>query len=270
MERVFDESEAPPERCDPRRWTAVVPAAGLATRLGHDLPKILYPVAGRAILAWLLDLLDLRCARIVLVLSPAGFGVVPPVARGLATRSEIVCVVQESARGMGDAVLRAEAAVATTNVLVVWGDQVTLRGQTLDRLCALHERRPDATLTLATVLRPEPYIHFGRDDEGRIVRVYQRREEAIPVDVGENDCGVFAFASRPLFERLREADAAPLAVGARERNLLPLFPTLETHEGAVATLRLHDVEETLGVNTPEDGIRAAAILMQRGTVHAGG
>ena len=187
------------------------------------------------------------------------------VARGLAVRTEVVCVVQETPRGMGDAVLRAAPAVETANVLVVWGDQVTLRGRTLDRLRDPARRPgPDPTLTLATVLRRDPYIHVARDDRGRIARVYQRRDGTIPVAVGENDCGVFAFAARPLFARLREAGAAALPPEERERTLLPLFPRFETHEGAVATLRVRDDDETLGVNTVEDAARAAAVLARRG------
>jgi len=270
MQGVFDENDVPPGPCDPRGWTAIVPAAGLGARLGYDAPKLLYPIADRPILAWLLDLLAPRCARVVLVLSPDGARLVPEVARSLRTGAEIVGVVQETARGMGDAVLLAEPAVTTANVLVVWGDQVTLRDRTVDRLRTLHERRPHPTLTLATVLRRDPYIHVGRDDRGRIVRVYQRRDEPIPVTVGENDCGVFAFASRTLFARLREAGAQPLSLGERERTLLPLFPAFETHPGAVATLRLHDPEEALGVNTVEEAARAATILIGRGAAHAGG
>jgi bifunctional UDP-N-acetylglucosamine pyrophosphorylase/glucosamine-1-phosphate N-acetyltransferase len=262
---VFDETDVQAAACDPGGWTGIVPAAGLGSRLGSDAPKILYPVAGRSILEWLLDLLGPRCGRVVLVLSPRGVGSVSEAVRGIAARTDVVCMVQRTPRGMGDAVLCAEPAVTTENVLVVWGDQVTLSGRTLDRLRTLHEGRPHPTLTLATVLRRDPYIHIARDDGGRIARVYQRRDGTIPVAVGENDCGVFAFAARPLFARLREADAAPLAPGERERTLLPLFPDFETHEGAVATLRVHDDDETLGVNTVEDAARAAAVLARRGS-----
>ena len=39
----------------PECWTAIVPAAGRGSRLGFDQPKILFPVAGRPILDWLLE-----------------------------------------------------------------------------------------------------------------------------------------------------------------------------------------------------------------------
>src|SRR5512144_2852454 len=56
----------------PGAWTAIVPAAGRGTRLGYELPKILFPIAGRPMLAWLLDLLAPHCERLVFVLSPEG------------------------------------------------------------------------------------------------------------------------------------------------------------------------------------------------------
>ena len=55
---------------DPALWTALIPAAGRGTRLGWHLPKILYPVAGRPILAWLLDLLAPLCSGFVFAIAP--------------------------------------------------------------------------------------------------------------------------------------------------------------------------------------------------------
>ena len=57
-------------------WTAIVPAAGRGSRLGSDRPKILYPVANRLLLEWLLDFLEPYCSRLVFVLSPGGMATV--------------------------------------------------------------------------------------------------------------------------------------------------------------------------------------------------
>jgi UDP-N-acetylglucosamine pyrophosphorylase len=51
---------------DPGQWTAVIPAAGRGSRLGFHRPKILYPVAGRPILDWLLDFLVPTVRRLYL------------------------------------------------------------------------------------------------------------------------------------------------------------------------------------------------------------
>ncbi|MCI0668273.1 MAG: hypothetical protein L0Y38_04020 [Methylococcaceae bacterium] len=48
LDEVFDEVA---ESGMHRNWTAVIPAAGKGSRLGHPLPKILFPVLERPIAA---------------------------------------------------------------------------------------------------------------------------------------------------------------------------------------------------------------------------
>jgi bifunctional N-acetylglucosamine-1-phosphate-uridyltransferase/glucosamine-1-phosphate-acetyltransferase GlmU-like protein len=177
-------------------------------------------------------------------------------------------VIQEHPTGMADAVRLAGPSVRTDCALVVWGDQVTLRPETISACAALHERRATATLTLATVMKADPYIDIERDAEDRIVRVRQAREGEVERPIGENDCGLFLFSTKALFATL---DAAlEQAKGARtgEANLLPLLPAFEQGRGSVATVRLDDPDETLGVNTPAEAAAVARILAARRR-HAG-
>ena len=53
-------------------WTTVIPAAGRGTRLDFEKPKVLFPLAGRLILDWLLDLFEPRSGRVIIVASPSG------------------------------------------------------------------------------------------------------------------------------------------------------------------------------------------------------
>jgi len=246
---------------NPSRWTAIIPAAGRGSRLASDQPKILYPVLGRPILSWLLDALGPVCGGTVLVVSPAGRPAVEPVAHSLGKSLDIV--IQEHPTGMADAVQRARAATRTEFVLVVWGDQVTLRSETIQACAALHERRPNATLTLATVMKSGPYIDVERDAEGRIIRVRQAREGEVERTVGENDCGLFLFTAANLFHVLESAVVGARGERTGETNLLQMLPAFERGPGSVATVRLSDAEETLGVNTPAEAAAAAAILAKR-------
>lgn len=251
---------------DPARWTAVIPAAGRGSRLGYDRPKVLYPLLGRPILDWLLDLVTAVATRVVVVASPSG---ATDIARHLATRSDIASaiVIQPEPTGMADAVLRTRDAVRTPHCLVVWGDQVTLRTDTLRACARLHESAADTGLTLPTVLRPDPYIHLRRDSTGRLVGVEQAREAPILVPIGENDCGLFCFSASALFSRLEEAQhvAAARGAGTGEFNLLQVLPQFEDEAGYVRTLRIADISETWGVNTPVEAERAARMLAARFT-----
>ena len=68
-------------------WTALIPAAGRGSRLHFAGPKILYPILGKPILTWLIDLLTPLCRDLVVVLSPQGAGQVQPLLEPLGSRA---------------------------------------------------------------------------------------------------------------------------------------------------------------------------------------
>jgi bifunctional N-acetylglucosamine-1-phosphate-uridyltransferase/glucosamine-1-phosphate-acetyltransferase GlmU-like protein len=148
---------------------------------------------------------------------------------------------------------------------VIWGDQATLRRQTIAKCMSWHEARQNATLTLPTIIRDAPYIDIERDDEGRICRVRQAREGEIERPRGENDCGLFCFTTSILFAELRRASSSTHGLGrsSGEINLLQILPLFEQGAGSVGTLRITDVSETLGVNTRRDALDAERVLADR-------
>ena len=233
----------------------VIPAAGLGSRLGAGVPKVLVPVAGAPMLDRLLDLYRSAVERVVVVAGPSFES---EVKRHVAARPEydrIDCVVQPSPTGMLDAILLAMPVVERhqpASVWVTWCDQVTVHPRTIDRLVALTGgNRPDP-LILPTVTRRHPYIHFDRDEAGRITRVRHRREgDAMPV-TGESDMGLFAMSASTYRERLPEY-AREMEAGAAtgERNFLPFIPWLARTE-RVTTFPCEDPMEAVGINTPEE------------------
>jgi bifunctional UDP-N-acetylglucosamine pyrophosphorylase/glucosamine-1-phosphate N-acetyltransferase len=249
-----------PSRVDPSQWSAVIPAAGRGSRLGFHLPKILYPVAGRPILDWLLDLVAPHCARLIFVVSPDGAATVAPeLARRLPGRFEVV--VQETPTGMGDAVSLALPKVATPHVAVMWGDQVALRPGSVESCLRLHQGPLEPDITCPTVIRTNPYIHVVRDATGRIVSLLQAREGDAMPSTGESDAGFFCFRTarlRRLLEHLR-ADTAGIGSSTGEFNLLPVVP-LAARDGLVLTPRLLCLEETVGINAVQDVARVEAFL----------
>jgi len=252
---------APPRQpVDPACWTAVIPAAGRGTRLGFSRPKILYPLGGRPILHWLLDFLVPNCASLVFVLSPEGAGEVTAALERRIPRRFTVAI-QETPTGMGDAVALALPHVRTRHAAVVWGDQVALRQESVETCMRLHQGPLQPSVTCPTVLRANPYIHFDRDEAGRLVGLRQAREgDAMPV-TGESDTGFFCFettALRRLLDRLRVASDG-VGTATREFNLLPVIP-LAAQQEVVLTPRVMRLEETVGVNTSEDAAIVEAYL----------
>jgi HAD superfamily hydrolase (TIGR01509 family) len=250
---------------DPSLWSAVIPAAGRGSRLGFHRPKILYPVAGRPILDWLLDGIEPHCASLVFVLSPDGAAeVAVELDRRIAGRYQIA--IQPSPTGMGDAVSIGLEHVHSEHVAVVWGDQVALRPRSVAVTLALHQGPLEADLTCPTVLRPQPYIHIERDDAGSIIGLRQAREGDTMPPEGESDTGFFCFrtdALRGWLEQMRHDDAA-LGRDTGEFNLLPVIP-LAARQGRVLTPRHMRVEETVGVNSAGDAGRVEDFLIGHGS-----
>lgn len=237
----------------PAEWTAVIPAAGRASRLGFDKPKILYPVAGRTILEWLLDLMAPGCSRVVIVLSPGGREVVEPeLARLIPGRFETV--IQEEPRGMGDAVQAALTAVRTPRVALVWGDQVALRRNSVEACLRLHAGPLEPAVTCPTVWREHPYIHFDRDEAGTIAGLRQAREGDVMPDRGESDTGFFCFQATDLRGLLAagQADASEIGRATGELNFLPVIPLAARRGLTVLTPHLMTLEETVGINSAAD------------------
>jgi bifunctional N-acetylglucosamine-1-phosphate-uridyltransferase/glucosamine-1-phosphate-acetyltransferase GlmU-like protein len=248
-------------KVDPALWSAIVPAAGRGSRLGFNRPKILYPVAGRMILEWLLELLLPYCHSIVLVLSPEGSSEVAPELERIAP-GRCKVAVQEQPTGMGDAVEVGARAVSTAHAIAVWGDQVALRPLTIEAILRLQQGPLVPVATVPTLMVRSPYIHFPRDENGNIAAVLQAREgDEMPME-GESDAGVFCFRSNELKTLLGELHDSPAATGrnTREFNFLPIIPLAAQTGRLVLTPRLLSAEETIGVNNADDARRLEEFL----------
>lgn len=234
---------------NPALWTALIPAAGRGTRLGFDQPKILFPIAGRTILEWLVELLRPLCSRFVLVLSPSGREPVEQVASTLVP-GRFQIAVQPSPSGMADAIRCGLALVETPDTMIVWGDQVALRPESLDFAMRVHQGPAHPAATCPTLLRDRPYIHLERDASGRVRRVLQAREGDSLPQHGESDSGVFLFRTSALRELLPRLLASSDCIGNKthELNFLPIFTMLDD----LITLPIMTEAESVGVNSAAD------------------
>lgn len=246
----------------PPLWTALIPAAGRGSRLGFDKPKILFPIAGKSILEWLVDLLHPLCSQFVFVLSPQGRELVEAVACRLLPGCHRIAQ-QIEPRGMADAIGCGLPAVETPNALIVWGDQVALRPASLDLAMRIHQGPALPEATCPTLWRDRPYIHFERDAGSRVIRVLQQREGDVLPERGESDCGVFLFRAEALRRTLPRLLNSPESIGKRthELNFLPIFPMLDS----LISVPIMTKAESVGVNSPADAEYLERHLLARGT-----
>lgn len=231
-------------------YLLIVPAAGLGTRLGAGLPKLLVAVNGRPMIEHLLGMYARVSERAVVIVHPAAATLVRE-----RLGPGVDLVVQRDPTGMLDAILLAQPAVTRLRprrILVTWCDQVAIHPVTIARLQVATTAPADPALALLTCVRPNPYIHFERDAAGRIRRVLHRREGDTMPAVGESDAGVFDLSLHAFQRCLPEyARGVEVGAGTGERNFLPFIPWLAA-KAEVVTVPCTTIEETIGVNTLED------------------
>jgi CTP:molybdopterin cytidylyltransferase MocA len=236
--------------------SALIAAAGRGTRLGYHQPKLLYPVEGRALIVWLCERLAGLVGRLTLVLSPDGRVAFESAAPALDL--PVATVVQQSPTGMADAILAAEATLCAPDgaptAVILWGDQVGVRRETVARALAVHARhplQPAVTVPLAHV--DTPYVHYEFDAHGRLTAVRQRREgDALP-DAGDADCGCFIVSPSRVFPLLHRLRSSSLLEGSlsHEQNFLQALPFI-AREAPVIGVAGATLADTIGLNSMSD------------------
>jgi bifunctional UDP-N-acetylglucosamine pyrophosphorylase / glucosamine-1-phosphate N-acetyltransferase len=244
----------------------VLPAAGIGSRLGSSVPKLLHLVGGRPMLDYLATLYGRHVDRWFIVSRPEDDSLVCEACQRLALPAEVV--QQASPTGMLDALLLACPAVRRAEpdlVWITWCDQIAIHPLTVARLGSTATVSPRPALVLPTTLRPSPYVHFDRDSNRRIIAVRHRREGDLMPEMGETDAGLFSL-TRETFTDLLPAyaqEAAARGAETRERNFLPFIPWLQAR-APIETFPCVEPIESVGVNTLEDAADVERHLRRRG------
>ena len=239
------------------RLAVLILAAGQGTRMKSASPKVLHRIANRPLIQHVLAAVrPLAPARTIVVLAPGMEAVAAAVAPA-------ETVVQESARGTGDAVASARALLDgfAGDVLVLAGDVPLVTTETLAALLAARRRAPEAVAVVAG-MRPtdtEPY--------GRLILSVSDTLEAI---VESRDCtieqrrialcnsGLWAIDGRRLFSLVQ-------AIGAENTSneyYLTDIVALARARGLLCRTLEAPADQMIGVNTRAE-LAAAESLMQR-------
>ena len=191
--------------------SAVVLAAGLGTRMKSVVPKVLHPLCGRPMLAYVLDAWDEAAGaahrRPIVVFSPA----VVAIREVFAERAEFA--LQDKPRGTGDAVRAGLAAVPddATEILVLSGDVPLINAADLDAVLEAR-RQDDAAISLATVFAADP-AELGRivrSEFGTVERIVEARDASEEErESNEINAGLYAFDAAWLRRRIATLEASP-------------------------------------------------------------
>jgi bifunctional UDP-N-acetylglucosamine pyrophosphorylase / glucosamine-1-phosphate N-acetyltransferase len=242
-----------------RTCLSVVLAAGEGTRMRSALPKVLHPVAGRSLLAHVLN--ALRTAggtRIAVVIGP-GHEEVGAEAMRIVPDAEVV--MQRERRGTAHATLTARSAIArgADDILVVFGDTPLIRPQTLARL---RSALAEGAAVVVLGFRPGDATGYGRLVlDGEELVAIREEADASPAEraIGLCNAGLMGLAGKnalAMLERIGNANAkgefylSDAVAIARQMGLKTV--AIEVEE-----------DDVRGINTKAQLAEAEAVAQQR-------
>jgi UDP-N-acetylglucosamine diphosphorylase/glucosamine-1-phosphate N-acetyltransferase len=228
---------------------AIVLAAGKGTRMSSDLPKVLHPINGRAMLAYVVDAVQPSADGGIFVVVGYRAG---DVISACSTQG-VQFVTQEPQLGTGHAVMQCERALSgfSGTVVVLNGDVPCLKSETIRRFIEYHgSSRALATVLTAVLEDPSGYGRIVKDAGGALVGIVEQKDaDQATKKIREINSGLFCFDKAALFQALKSIGREN-AQG--EYYLTDVVREIGKREGRVGVYRLDDAREVAGVNTDKD------------------
>ena len=238
---------------------AVILAAGQGKRMQSSLPKVLHEVAGRPMLARVLEVARAAgCDPIVAIVGHGGDQV-----RAALESADVVWAEQREQRGTGHAVAQAAPALGAESrtILILSGDVPLVRPETLSRLVEAAAGAWGA-MAVATLSEPGRLGRVIARGDGTLERIVEAAD-ATPEELKNRriNAGLYALPSPALFSFLAKLEPAN-AQG--ELYLTDALGDAVQAGHRIALVELDDPDEALGVNDREDLARVQRLALARG------
>ncbi|MCK6447038.1 MAG: NTP transferase domain-containing protein [Planctomycetes bacterium] len=248
----------------PRPDTVVILAAGQGTRMKSGAPKVLAPLLGRAMLAWVVDQALALEPKRVLVVVGHGADEVQRAAEGYDSGGRLTFVRQEPQRGTGHALQCCLPALGADPgvVVVLYGDMPLLSRGSLERLVDVHAKTAGgAAMLTATPSDPRGFGRIVRRADDSVERIVEQKDAAPhELSIREVNLGVYAFTGRDLVRHLPHLSNDN---AQKEYYLTDVIARLVAEGRRVEALVLEDEHEAIGVNTLVHLAEARAVLQRR-------
>ncbi|HNC50847.1 MAG TPA: bifunctional UDP-N-acetylglucosamine diphosphorylase/glucosamine-1-phosphate N-acetyltransferase GlmU [Accumulibacter sp.] len=149
----------------------VILAAGQGKRMHSNLPKVLHPLAGKALLAHVIDTARSLAPQSICVVYGHGGEVV----RAAIDAPDLIWVLQEPQLGTGHAVLQAMPHLGNAaTTLVLYGDVPLIQVDTLRHL--VHAARDALAVLTVELADPGGYGRIVRNAAGEVVRIVEQKD----------------------------------------------------------------------------------------------
>jgi bifunctional UDP-N-acetylglucosamine pyrophosphorylase / glucosamine-1-phosphate N-acetyltransferase len=243
-------------------WSTVVLAAGLGKRMKSAWPKVLFPIAGRALVEYpVRAALELGSEHVVVVVSPQHRDAIKERLGQRFPAARLDLVVQDPARGTGDAARLGLEPVRSERVLILCGDTPLVQMSSLARLvAAVEEQAAELALLTALVADPTGYGRVLREPRGRVREIKEHRDCSDEErTVREVNAGMYVARVAELRRALGELTPA----NAQGEYYLTDTIALTARRGATVVGVVGDAVDLLGVNDRAQLAEAEELMFQR-------
>jgi bifunctional UDP-N-acetylglucosamine pyrophosphorylase / glucosamine-1-phosphate N-acetyltransferase len=239
----------------------IILAAGFGTRMKSKLPKVLHPLAGKALVEWPVETGQAVSQTPPVVVVGHGQEQV----RAL-LKDRVVYAVQEEMLGTGHAVMQAAPLLRGTveRVVVLYSDMPLLQVTTLQHLLELYEEgcsTGDVAVAMLTIHRDDPqgFGRIVRDEQGSVRAIVEEvdcTEEQL--QIRELNPGIYCFNAQWLWENLPH-----LQVSSKGEYFLTDMVGIAVSQGRQVVTMLAPVEDVYGINTRSHLAQAAKVMRRR-------
>ncbi|MEI7612676.1 MAG: bifunctional UDP-N-acetylglucosamine diphosphorylase/glucosamine-1-phosphate N-acetyltransferase GlmU [Betaproteobacteria bacterium] len=176
----------------------IILAAGQGKRMHSNLPKVLHPLAGKALVSHVVDTArSLSPEKLCVVYGHGG-----EVVRQSIDAPDLAWALQEPQLGTGHAVQQALPYLEGGGItLVLYGDVPLIQSETLKRL--LHAAQNALAILTVELADPQGYGRIVRNASGQVIRIVEQKDST-PEEraIGEINTGIMALPTGRLGEWL--------------------------------------------------------------------
>jgi len=241
---------------------AVIPAAGMGSRLSMNVPKLLVSINEKdTVWSIMRDKLLSVVDHINIIISPTTrhqfiAALKNEIGEGLVSLS-----LQHEPLGMGDAIFCAYPVWSQAQrIVVIWGDQVYLSQDTLIRSLQVHAGK-SKQMVIPVAAMSAPYVEYifketpidAELQDNHLLHIKQTREGDSCSQNGFSDVGCFVLSVATILDEWHTYLQKPSrGQQTGEINFLPFLSYLSNQGWCARTIIVTDINEARGINTRED------------------
>lgn len=244
-----------------KKFAGIILAAGEGTRMKSATPKVLHPLCGRPMLAYVLDLAKkLNLSKTLVVV-----GNKKELLKGLLDQCRAKAVYQAERLGTADALKRARGILrgSSGNILILYGDQPLLQAKTLKELMRKHLAScASATILTASMEDPGGYGRIVRDNYARVTAIIEDKDATNEQkNIKEVNTGIICFKKNDLFKAIAKIKPDN---AKREYYLTDAIKIMAGEGLIVESLCITvDPAQAQGINSRQDLAQAQKIMRLR-------